>query len=89
MKNTMSDLRNHLFETLEGLKDKEQPLELERAKAVCEVAQTIINSAKVEVDAAKAIGASELTSELFMVRVRDDGRKQLPKAVPRAVGGGV
>lgn len=53
--NKMSDLRDHLFETLEALKDKDAPMDLERAKAVCSVAQTIINSAKVEVDLVKAV----------------------------------
>jgi len=56
MKNQMVDLRNHLFATLEGLMDKEDPMELERAKAVTDVAQTLINSAKVEVDLVKVIG---------------------------------
>lgn len=45
---SIADLRKHLFETLEALKDKGMPVE--RAKAIAEVAQTIINSAKVEVD---------------------------------------
>lgn len=38
------------------LKDKESPLELDRAKAICQVAQTIINSAKVEVDYLETVG---------------------------------
>ena len=52
MKNKMSDLRDHLFLVLEGLTDPDpdKPMELERAKAVAEVAQVVINSAKVEVD---------------------------------------
>lgn len=48
MKNRIEDLRNHLFETLEALKDKEAPMDIERAKAVSQVAQVIIESAKVE-----------------------------------------
>lgn len=55
---TIDDLRGHLFAVLEGLADKDKPLEIERAKAVCEVAQTIINSAKVEVDHLKVCGGS-------------------------------
>jgi hypothetical protein len=50
MKNKIEDLRNHLFATLEALQDEEKPMELGRAKAIAEVAQVIINSAKVEVD---------------------------------------
>lgn len=50
MKNRIQDLRNHLFATLEALGDKDNPMELQRAKTIAEVAQVIINSAKVEVD---------------------------------------
>jgi hypothetical protein len=56
-KNRMSDLRNHLFETLEKLKDPEEPLDIERAKAICQVAGTIIESAKTEVKYAEVVGA--------------------------------
>jgi hypothetical protein len=49
-KRKMSDLRDHLFETLEALKDKEHPMELDRAKTIANVAQAIVHSAKVEVD---------------------------------------
>jgi hypothetical protein len=57
-KNTIKDLRDHLFETLEALKDPDKPMELDRAKMISEVAQTIINSAKVEVDLVKAVSGT-------------------------------
>ena len=57
MKNKIEDLRNHLFVAIESLLDPERPMEIERAKAVAEVAQVMINSAKVEVDMVKALGA--------------------------------
>lgn len=50
MKNKMEDLRNHLFAALEGLSDAEKPMELDRARAIADVAQVVINSAKVEVE---------------------------------------
>jgi hypothetical protein len=53
---TISQLRDHLFATLEALNDREKPMEIDRAKAVAEVAQVIINSAKVEVDHMKVSG---------------------------------
>ena len=56
MSNTIEDLRKHLFETLEGLKDKEKPLDIDRAKAVCEVAGKIIETAKVEVSYLNVVG---------------------------------
>jgi hypothetical protein len=63
-KNKLSDLRDHLFETLERLKDDEKPMDLDRAKAIANVAQTIINSATVEVKAMDAFGQAD-PSEFF------------------------
>lgn len=54
MKNNMSALRDHLFETLEKVKDNQ--IAHDKVKSICEIAQTIINSAKVEVEYIKAIG---------------------------------
>lgn len=61
MSHTINDLRGHLFATLEGLRDKANPLDIDRAKAVAEIAQTIINSAKVEVDHMRIAGTSVST----------------------------
>jgi hypothetical protein len=58
---TITDLRSHLFDTLTALKDKEKPMEIERAKAVAEVAQVIINTAKVEVEFLHATGRKQGT----------------------------
>lgn len=49
----MSDinhLREILFDTLKELKNRDSELDIERAKAINEISQTVINSAKVEVD---------------------------------------
>lgn len=56
--NDISAVRTALFDTLRGLGDKENPMDIDRAKAINEVAQTIINSAKVEVDALRVIGGT-------------------------------
>src|SRR5579863_7379883 len=66
-KNKLSDLRDHLFETLEALKDKENPMEIDRAKAIAGIAQTIINSATVEVKAINALGRDQAPGEFFGV----------------------
>ena len=58
IKNKITDLRDHLFATLESLRDTEKPMDLDRAKAIAEVSQTIINSAKVEVEFMKQTGAT-------------------------------
>jgi hypothetical protein len=61
MKNGVEDLRNNLFALLEELADPDTAQDkerldacLRRAKAGSEVAQTIINSAKVEVEHLRA-----------------------------------
>lgn len=57
MKNKVEDLRNHLFEVIEGLKDGS--VDIEMAKAIADVGQVIVNSAKVEVDYLRVTGAAE------------------------------
>lgn len=47
---SIKELRSLLFETIRALKDKEAPMDIARAKTIAEVAQVVINSAKVEVD---------------------------------------
>jgi hypothetical protein len=57
MKTKITDLREHLFATLEALRDEEKPMDIARAKAIAEVAQVVINSAKAETDYITATGA--------------------------------
>ena len=55
----MSDiqaLRAHLFSTLTALQDKDNPMDIERAKAICQVGDVIVDTAKAEIDFAKVIG---------------------------------
>jgi hypothetical protein len=61
-KNKLEDVRNHLFMQLERLNDDElmknpikRDAELSKAKAIAEVSQVLVNSAKVEVDFIRAI----------------------------------
>jgi hypothetical protein len=49
-------VRAALFDALRGLSNKENPMDIERAKAVCDVSQAIINTAKVEIDFTRATG---------------------------------
>jgi len=76
-KNSISDLRDHLFETLERLKDEKDPLPLDRAKAICQVSQVIINSAKVEVDYLETVG------EVLGQTVPDLGEREFFNRKPR------
>jgi hypothetical protein len=75
MPQDINELRKQLFITIEALNNKEAPMDIERARAVSEVAQTIINSAKVEVEFAKLSGTK--TSE-FLPTISGPVKPQLP-----------
>jgi hypothetical protein len=78
-KNSMEDLRNHLFETIEKLQDEEKPLEIERAKAICSVASKLIDSAKVEVKFLEVTGAVPASSLFSTMQPRlPAGRNSQP-----------
>jgi hypothetical protein len=83
VKNRMSDLRNHLFETLERLKDKDEPMDPDRAKAVSEVAQTVINSAKVELQFLDLTGRGREQVSEFL----DAASKAVERDQPRLING--
>lgn len=58
MKNSLHDLNNYLFESLErinddDLTDEELEKEIKRSEAVTKVASTIINNAEVQLKALK------------------------------------
>lgn len=74
-KNTLDDLRNHLFATIEALQDDDKPMPIERAKAICEVADRLIDTAKVEVTMYEVVGGSPENSKFLPAIVRDDESK--------------
>jgi hypothetical protein len=54
--NDITELRTHLFDTLRGLKDGS--VDVDKAKAVSQIADTIIDTAKVEVDFMRVAGGA-------------------------------
>jgi hypothetical protein len=65
-KNTLNDLRDHLFAQLENLSDPDKPLEkeIERAKAMAALADRIIDGARVQVEFAEVTG-QDVTGAFF------------------------
>lgn len=57
MSKNISDLRDAMFETIQALKDGK--ITVEQAKAMSDIGQVIINSAKVEVDYIRANNGGE------------------------------
>lgn len=66
----MDDRRAHLFAAMEGLRDKS--VDVSTAKAMCDVGQTIINTAKAEADFARATG-SRVASNLIPAQSDEEG----------------
>ena len=52
----ISQLRQHLLDTLADLRNRDNPMEPDRARAVAQVATVLVDSAKVEVDYLRATG---------------------------------
>jgi hypothetical protein len=52
----IDQLREHLMATLSSLRDRENPMEPDRARAVAQVAGVLVDTAKVEIDYLKATG---------------------------------
>ena len=67
---TINDLRDVLFETLQAV--KEGAIDLDRAKTMNDLAQTIVNTAKAEVDHMKVTGGQ---GSGFIAAAAADGRR--------------
>jgi hypothetical protein len=59
MRNKIQDLRNILFEQMERLMDDDADLatETKRAESIAQIASVLVQSAKVEVDFLRMVGA--------------------------------
>jgi hypothetical protein len=57
MNNDILALRSHLFNTLTALQDKDNPMDIDRAKAICQVGDVIVDTAKTEIDFMRVNGS--------------------------------
>lgn len=73
VKNKSEDLRNHLFATIEALQDPDDPMDIDRARTVANVAGKLIDLGKLEVDYIKATGDDRGSAFL-----EHNGQKALP-----------
>jgi hypothetical protein len=80
--NTIKELREHLFDALRGLKDGS--MKIETAQAMSEVSQTIINSAKMEVDYIKATGNTSQAISFVDVQ-EDDPVQRIEQDLPNGI----
>jgi len=77
--NTIDQLREHLFETLKALRDPVNPMDVARAKTIADVAQVVINSAKVEVEHMKVLPGSG--TGFIPEAIKTEGNKTLPSGI--------
>ena len=78
MDKTIQDLRTELFDVIATLKRSKSPEDIDRARAICEAAQVIVNSAKVECDFIKI---NDLLGTEFIPA------KQFQAGLPRLIKG--
>jgi hypothetical protein len=56
MSTNVEAMRKHLMDTLADLRNRETPMEVDRARAIAQVASALIDSARVEVEFLKVTG---------------------------------
>lgn len=59
MSNNITTVRQHLLDTLADLRNRETPMDIDRARAVADVARVLVDSAKVEVDYLKVTNQND------------------------------
>lgn len=53
----ITQVRQSLLDTLADLRNRENPMDVDRARAVAQVASVLVDTAKAEIDYIKAVGA--------------------------------
>lgn len=76
MSHTIEDLRTRLFAALDGLADEKKPMEIDRAKAIADVARVIVDSAKAEIQLLHATGAKQASSQFIPVTPEPVGEQR-------------
>lgn len=77
----ITQVRQALLDTLADLRNRENPMEIDRARAVAHVASVLVDTAKVEIDYIKATG-SECSD--FMERAPGAPSIPAPNKFPEA-----
>lgn len=85
--NDIAELRGLLFDTLRGLRDKSEPMEIARARAVCDVAQQITDTARIELDLMR-ITKERVNSEFLPASDGDYPPGALPGTKPAGLPNG-
>lgn len=77
MPKSINDLRDVLFDTLASLRNEEKPMEIDRAKAISDIAGRLIETAKVECQYVELMGGGRATGF-----IESDGLPPAPPTKP-------
>lgn len=79
----IDQLRSHLMDTLAALRDRDNPMEPDRARAVAQVAGVLVDTAKVEIDYLKVTGqdSSKFLETPPDAKVKHLGAEGLPNGI--------
>lgn len=80
MSNDITQLRQHLFDAIAGVRTG--TLDLDKARAINELGKTLTDTARVEVDYLRATGGGESS---FLAPATDDAADELPPGITRSV----
>ena len=83
MSNNINTLRDTLFDTLRALRDRDNPIEIDRAKAINETAQVIINSVKLEIDHLRIAGTDRGTDFIPVLPAKADDVREAKNTIER------
>lgn len=76
--NTITGLRSELFETIRALRDPNNPMDVNRARAVADVAGRVIDSVKAETDYVKAFGGRNAVPAHGFIPIEDQSKPAGP-----------
>ena len=82
VKNRITDLRNHMFEAIELLLDPESNFDASKGNAIAQLSKQVIESAKVEIQAAKLMGLPDLGTDFIetsTIPYREPEKQLTPK----------
>lgn len=72
----MNQVRQSLLETLADLRNRENPMDVDRARAIAQVAGVLVDTAKAEIDYIKVTGAG--TSDFIEPEQIHHGTHKIP-----------
>lgn len=85
----IQEMRQILMDTLKDLRNRENPMEPDRARAISQIASVMVESAKVEVEFCKITQQDESTFFSTSNDESDGSTRQIPSGTLQRIPGGI